>query len=71
MLADSEYELTDIDWDLVEDILLNHQLLFRARGYANKDIMNRMERLSAQANQIIFRKGDPSAYFYIIVKGKV
>jgi len=63
--------MTDTDWDLVEDILLNHQLLFRARGFANKDIMNRMEKLTAQTNQVIFRKGDPSVYFYIIIKGKV
>jgi CRP-like cAMP-binding protein len=33
--------------------------------------MNRLEKLSANPNQVIFRKGDPSAYFYIIIKGKV
>ena len=56
---------------MVEGILLNHQLLFRARGYANKEIMNRLECLEANTNQVVFKKGDPSTYFYIIIQGKL
>lgn len=41
-LSEGNYDINEDDWDMVENILLNHQLLFRARGYANKDIMNRL-----------------------------
>ena len=50
---------------------MNHHLLFRARGYANKDIMSRLESLQANKGQTIFKKGDPSTYFYIIIQGNV
>lgn len=70
-LEEGCYQMTDKDWDMVEDILLNHQLLFKARGYANKEIMNRLENFQAAPKQIIFRKGDPSNYFYIIIYGTI
>ena len=50
---------------------MNHHLLFSARGYANKDIMSRLESLQANKGQTIFKKGDPSTYFYIITRGNV
>ncbi len=56
---------------MVESILLNHQLLFKARGYANKEIMNRLENFEARPEQTIFKKGDPSNYFYIIIQGSI
>jgi CRP-like cAMP-binding protein len=51
--------------------MVKHSLLFKARGYANREIMNRLESFKAKAEDTIFCKGDPSTYFYVIVRGSV
>ena len=33
--------------------------------------MNRLESFKAAQGQLIFAKGDPSNYFYVVVKGEV
>ena len=47
LLEEGDFNLMEEDWDMVENILLNHQLLFRAKGFANKEIMNRLENYQA------------------------
>jgi len=41
-LAEGKFTVGEEDWDMVERTLLSHHLLFKAKGYANREISSNL-----------------------------
>ena len=66
-----DFEVTEEDWNLVEGTLQKHYLLYKAKGYAAKEIVNNLDKFELESGQVVFTKGDESTYFYVILSGRV
>jgi signal-transduction protein with cAMP-binding, CBS, and nucleotidyltransferase domain len=56
---------------MIEDLLLGHHLFYKVKTFAGREIITKLEKFTAEAGEIIFRKGDISNYFYIILEGTI
>jgi hypothetical protein len=46
---------------------MSHPLFYKTRNFAGREIVDRLEKLVAESNQVIFSKNEDSDYFYIVV----
>lgn len=56
---------------MIEGLLQGHHLFYKVKSFTGREIMSKLEKFTAKQGDVIFRKGDPANYFYIILEGIV